>query len=229
MTEFVFPAMGEHEAILGCNGSGKTQYAFWKISEAPFHQYPWFILDYKGEEMSYAIDRARIIDLRDSIPSEPGLYVIHARPDEGPDVEKWFEKLWNHENAGLYIDEGYLAPDKAWLQNLLAQGRSKKISVTISSQRPFFVPRSVFTEASYLTVFRLNDDDDKARVRAFSPPDMTPKGVDTRLPDFHSWWYSVKHHRVTDPFPYLMLRPVPGANEIIEKINSRLKPRQRLI
>lgn len=221
--------MGEHEAVLGCTGSGKTQYALWKISEAPFHIYPWFAIDFKGDETLNSIDRARYIDLADSIPSEPGLYLLRPRPDEKDAVEKWLEKLWHHENAGLYVDEGYLMPDKAWLQNVLAQGRSKKISVTITSQRPFFVPRSVFTEASYLTVFRLNDDDDKARVRGFSPPEMTPKGVDTRLPDFHSWWYSVKHHKATDPFPYMMLRPVPGAAEIVEKINSRLKPRQRLI
>lgn len=225
MDKFHFPQPGEHSAILGCTGSGKTQYALWQLSQAPFHLFPWFVIDYKGDDLVNRITRARDLDLRERIPDEPGLYVIHARPDEKDDVEDWLRRLWEHENAGLYVDEGYLLPDKAWLQNLLAQGRSKKISVSITSQRPFFVPRSVFTEASYLTVFRLNDDGDKARVREFSPKHM----METRLPDYHSFWYSVKHHKADDPFPFLLLNPVPGADEIVASIDARLKPRHRLI
>lgn len=225
MAEFHFPKPGEHSAILGCSGSGKTLFALWQISEAPFQYFPWFMIDFKGDETISAISRARTLDLSERIPSEPGLYVLRPRPDEKDDVENWLKKLWEHENAGLYVDEGYLLPDKAWLQNVLAQGRSKKITVSVTSQRPFYVPRSVFTEASYLTVFRLNDDGDKARVAEFSPRDM----LKSRLPDWHSFWYSVKHHKSDDAFPWLTMRPVPGADIILERLEARLRPRQRLI
>lgn len=225
MADFIFPSQGEHTAILGCTGSGKTQFALWQLSQAPFNVFPYFIIDYKGDDLVNSISRARDLDFSERIPDEPGLYIIHARPDEKDQCEDWLRRLWEHENAGLYVDEGYLLPDKAWLQNLLAQGRSKRISVSITSQRPFFVPRSVFTEASYLSVFRLNDDGDKQRVSEFSPKGM----LKDRLPDFHSLWYSVKHHKADDLWPYLLLNPVPGADQIIADIDARLKPRQRLL
>ena len=121
--------------------------------------------------------------------------------------------------------EGYLMPDKIWLRNVLAHGRAKKITVITTSQRPVDVPRSVFTEATYVSVFRLNDKKDVQRVAEFTPPGMLEK----RLPDFHSFWYSPAHHRADDPYPYVILSPVPGADAIFELIDSRLRPKHSLI
>lgn len=195
------------------------------ISKRPFHIRPEFIIDYKREEIFAQCRRIREIGVNETLPSQPGLYIIRPRPDQTDDVENWFQKLWHHGNSGLYIDEGYLVPDKAWLQNLLAQGRSLGITLTITSQRPFYVPRSVFTEASYVSVFRLNDKKDKERIREFTPEGMLEK----RLPDFHSFWYSPKHHKADDASPWCILKPVPSADEIVERIDARLKPQHSFI
>jgi len=222
---FNYPEEGYHTAILGTTGSGKSTLGAHLISRSPFHLRPQFVIDYKHEEIFAKLQRIREIDVNDRLPNDPGLYVVRPRPDQQEEVERWLERLWNKGNAGLYIDEGYLVPDKAWLRNVLAQGRSLGITVITTSQRPVDVSRSVFTEATYVSVFRLNDRKDVQRVAEFTPPGM----MERRLPDFHSFWYSPKHHKADDPWPYVILSPVPGADAIVETIDSRLKPRHVMI
>ena len=231
--EYVYPREGYHTAILGTTGSGKSTLAAHTVSRAPFHLRPQFIIDIKHEEIFAQCQRIVEIDIKDKLPTQPGLYITRPRPDQLEDIEAWLMRLWENGNAGLYIDESYLMPDKAWLRNVLAQGRSLGITVIAASQRPVDVPRSVFTEASYISIFRLNDEKDLQRVREFTPRKMlsAKPGADYEwpLPDFHSFWYSNKHHKSGDPFPYAILAPVPTAETIVEFIDTRLRPRHSLI
>jgi hypothetical protein len=236
--EYVFPREGYHSAILGTTGSGKTTLAAHTLSRAPFHIKPAFVIDFKREEIFAKCQRIREIGLHEKLPSHPGVYVLRPRPDEAskgdgtPDVENWLEKLWHHGNAWLYIDEGYLMPNKRWLRNVLAQGRSLGITAICTSQRPVDVSRSVFTEATYITCFRLNHEDDLDTVAGFTPKGMlTParKTGNWGLPDFHSYWYSPASHKADDPQPYVVLAPVPGADAIVERIDDRLRPRHMIV
>ncbi len=229
--QYVYPREGYHSAILGTTGSGKSTYGAWLLSKAPFHLKPAFIIDFKHEEIFARCLRIRQIGLHESLPRTPGLFVLRPRPDEAirsdgtPDVEGWLQKLWSQGNAWLYIDEGYLMPDRAWLRNVLAQGRSLGITVVATSQRPVDVPLSIFTEATYFSVFHLNYKKDKQRVEEY-----TCEGLcDSLLPDWHSYWYSRAEHKANDPSPYLVQAPVPGADAIVETIDARLRPRHSLI
>jgi DNA helicase HerA-like ATPase len=215
---FNLPATDEHLAVLGCTGSGKTTLASWCLSKAPFDMMPYIAIDYKGDDLLGQIERLREIGLHEKIPSKPGLYVIRPLPSDKDRVEDWLWKVWSKGETGLYIDEAYLLPDKDAIQNILAQGRSLRIPVIAASQRPVNVPRSIFSEAAHIAVFRLNDRKDKQRVGEFTPPGMT----ENRLPDFHSWWYNVKRDTT------FRLKPVPIADEIIDTINERLKPKVRV-
>lgn len=225
MGEFHFPEQGYHTAILGTTGSGKSTLGAWLLSRFPLHLKPHFIIDFKHEDIFAACSRIREVGVHETLTASPGLYIIRPRPDQQDEVEAWLERLWHHGNAGLYIDEGYLVPDKAWLRNILAQGRSLGITVITTSQRPVDVSRSVFTEATYVSVFRLNDKKDLQRVGEFTPTGM----LQNRLPDYHSFWYSPKHHKADDLSPYVILSPVPGAEKIVEQIDARLKPQHSLI
>jgi DNA helicase HerA-like ATPase len=217
---FRLPRPDEHTAILGCTGSGKTTLASWVLSKAPFDQMPYIAIDFKGDDLLGSIDRLREIGLHEKIPQKPGLYVIRPLPSDKEAIEAWLWKIWEKGETGLYIDEAYLLPDKDAIQNILAQGRSMRIPVIAASQRPVNVPRSIFTEASHIAVFRLNDKKDKQRVGEFTPPGM----IEERLPDYHSFWYNVKDHKADDPTPYWKLKPVPMADQIVEVINDRLRP-----
>lgn len=223
MAEFSYPREGYHTAILGMTGSGKSTLGAFLIAKSPLHKRPQFVIDFKGEEIFARLNRIREIGVLENLPKAPGLYILRPRPDQQFEVEAWLEKLWTHGNAGVYIDEGYLMPDQSWLRNVLAQGRSLNITVVTASQRPAYVPRSVFTEASYVSVFYLNDKDDKKRVEEFTLPGL----LDTPLPEYHSFWYSRFAHREVPP--YAVLSPVPGTDAIVEMIDSRLRPKHVLI
>lgn len=221
---FRWPRTDEHTAILGCTGSGKTTLAACVLSNAPFDKMPYIAIDYKNDDLLAQIGRLKEIELSDPIPEKPGLYVVRPLPSEADDVEKWLWKIWEKGHTGLYIDEAYLLPNKEAIKNILAQGRSLRIPVIAASQRPVDVPRSIFTEASHIAVFRLNDRRDKKTVAEFTPDGM----LENRLPDYHSFWYSVKDHSAGDPRPYHVLSPVPIAEKIVETINDRLAPNYKV-
>ncbi len=143
--QFRWPNTDEHCAILGCTGSGKTTLASYVLSEAPFHVMPYVCVDMKGDELLGSINHLREIGLHESIPTQPGLYVVRPLPSDVDGIENWLYRLWKQEYTGLYVDEAYLLPDKVWVRNILAQGRSKRIPSIFASQRPVDIPRSIFT------------------------------------------------------------------------------------
>lgn len=220
VAKFRWPRPDEHLAILGCTGSGKTTLAGHVLSVSPFDRMPYIAVDMKGDDLLGSIDRLKEIGTHERIPTKPGLYVVRPLPSDAEGIEAWLEKVWHAGNTGLYVDEAYLMPDKVWLRNIMAQGRSLRIPVIAASQRPVDVPRSIFSEASHISVFRLNDKRDKKTVAEFTPPNM----LDERLPDFHSFWFNVKDQRADDEHPFFVLAPVPTADIIIDRINDRLAP-----
>ncbi|MDE2020893.1 MAG: ATP-binding protein, partial [Patescibacteria group bacterium] len=222
--KFRLPRTDEHVAILGCTGSGKTTLASWILSRAPFDKMPYVCIDYKNDDLLASIERLEEISLNSRIPDHPGLYVVRPQPSDVDDVEQWLWKVWSKGGTGLYVDEAYLLPDKKAITNILAQGRSLRIPCIFASQRPVIVPRSVFTEASHIAVFRLNDRRDKKTVAEFTPDGMMTDGDgrEKRLPDFHSFWYNVKDHAD------FILSPVPQADKIVETINDRLAPEYKV-
>lgn len=223
--EFRHPREGYHTVTVGTTGSGKSTLAAFLIAKSPFHLRPQFVIDFKGEDIFASLHRIVEIGVYDTLPTQPGLYILRPRPDQQDEVEAWLEKLWNQGNAGLYIDEGYLMPDKKWLRNVLAQGRSLGITVITASQRPIDVPLSIFTEATYFSAFHLSYKKDKQRVEEY-----TAEGLCERpLQEFHSVWYDRKQHKPGDPAPYVVLSPVPEAATIVDMIDSRLRPRHTLL
>ncbi len=222
MAEFRFPKLSEHAAIVGRNGSGKSMLGAFVLSRSAFDVQPFVIVDYKGEELFQSIDRIRQISLNE-IPTHPGLYLLESHPGAVDETENWLLRVWDRGEIGLLFDETYMVPDKVALQGILTQGRSKRIPTICLSQRPVAVSRFVFSEASHIAVFHLQDRRDRKTVGEFTPPGM----LDERLPDYHSYWYDVKADSKTSVTPYDKLAPVPRAEEIIDAINARLEPKKR--
>lgn len=219
---FVLPNVTQRLAVIGSNGTGKTQAAFWFLSEAPFTEQPYIIVDYKRDELINSVDRIKEIDIGE-LPKHPGIFIVHPRPKvDDAAVEKMLEGIWERENTGLYFDEGYMVPDKAAFPAILTQGRAKRIPSIILTQRPAWISRFVFSEANHYALFHLSDSDDRKTMRRFLPQNVD---LTRPLPKFHFWYYTVGEQTA------LPMAPVPDADAIRSRIDERLAPvtRRRLI
>lgn len=208
-----WPGPTNRLAIVGRTESGKTYAAVWHLSESDFDERPWVILDYKNDELIEGIN-AQLIDYS-TIPDEPGIYILKVLPDEEAQLSQWFKRVWQHEGIGLYVDEGYLIdPRDKWFNAILTQGRSKEIPVIILSQRPVWLSRFVFSEASFFQLFDLSHEDDIEVVRKYVRDDEGQ--LHQRLDQFNSYYYDVGRRRLD------ILGPVPDRDKLLITINQRL-------
>lgn len=213
---FRLPDVTQRMAIFGRTGSGKTQFGAWGLSKAPFNIIPYVIVDYKGDKLLNSIDRAKEIGFNE-VPKHPGIYILHAEPDDEEEIEKWMRLVWARENVGLFFDEMYMLPQKRALRSILTQGRSKHIPAFCLSQRPVWVSRFVISEADFIAAFHLHDPDDRKAIQRLMPSET----LKNRLDEFHCWWFDVSKDTL------LRLSPVPDAEEILDTFDERLAPKRR--
>lgn len=211
------PKPSQHIAIVGRNGSGKTQAALWHLSHKPFDKMPYILVDFKGDEHINGIDRARHIDL-DTIPKAPGIYIVHPTPQDvkSGKFEEFLWKIYERENIGLWFDEGYMVGESSAFETLLTQGRSKRIPIITLAQRPVWVSRFVFSESMFYQIFALTDKRDRKTIEQFAPVNM-----DARLPEYHSYYYDVGADKLSN------LAPVPDESVIQANIDAKLRGMRR--
>ncbi len=200
-----FPASDERTVIIGATGSGKTQFGVYLLATRDYHRRPWFILDFKGEKLFPLLEMTPF-SLGDPLPTEPGLYWIRIIPGEDEAVSNFFLQVYNQENCGIFIDEGYMLPyqDK-WFRALQTQGRSKNVEVITLTQRPARLDLTIFSEASFFCVFTVTLKDDKKRIYEFT------EGLEIkRLPKYHSLWYDVGANE------HVIFEPCPPADKLVE-------------
>jgi hypothetical protein len=211
------PNSSQRIAIVGRTGSGKTVAGLWHLSKTNFDTHPWVIIDYKTDEHINAIERAEKIDLS-SVPKRKGIYIVHPLPSQEEEVTEFLWKIWQQENTGIYVDEGYMLGKNKAFETCLVQGRSKHIPMIVLSQRPVWISRFVFSESDFFQIFHLNDERDRKTVEAFIPVDM-----DDRLPDYYSRYYDVGRDSL------VTFSPVPKPDATLEVINTRLESRKRTL
>ena len=208
--EFPFPTVSQHTTILGRNGSGKTQCAAWLLSHAPFDIMPFIIIDHKNDGLINSVG-ATVITIHENPPSEPGLYILHVLPNQEEEIDDFLWKVYAKGHTGLYFDEGFMVAKLDSVDAILMQGRSKEIPVYMLSQRPVWISRYAFSEASHVIVFHLHHKKDREKVKEFFD-----KYHDERLPAFHAQWYDVNKDRK------FILNPVPSGDSIRERFKKRL-------
>lgn len=185
---------------------------------------PWFIIDYKGDDMIKAIP-AVSVDPRRAPPIDPGLYKVEASPflAESDPVDTFLRKVWHNGHTGLFFDEAYMLPDRygkrgdgGTLRALFTTGRSREIPIISLSQRPVDVTRYNFTEASHHVIFRLNDKRDRDTVRQYVPQEQFDEafGGSGMLPKYNSLWYDVDRDIVFE------LMPCPCPKDILANLKS---------
>lgn len=215
------PGPRDRVTIIGPTGSGKTHAALWHLSNASFTSRPFVVIDPKREELVSQIDDANYIPIGE-IPKYPGIYVVNPIPSDAPLLDKYLLDIWDHENVGIWIDEGLMFGTGDGIDACLTQGRSKHIPVIMLMQRPVWVSRFAVSEATFIQYFGLEDERDQRTVKAFAK--NLP--VEHHLEQFHSFYYDVPRKR------NYHFKPMPDASKILNRINSRLdtlKPNRKII
>jgi len=205
MAEFILPGAEDKTVVIGATGTGKTVFGAWLLSKQRFDKRPWVAIDFKNEELwdDVGSPPMRLLKLG-SMPGKRGLYRMPVYPGQEEAFEDWLWKIWRKENVGLFIDEVTLVPQKAAFKGILRQGRSKHIPVIACTQRPVDVDREVFSEANYVSVFRLDDERDYKIIKGFT----RNAPIEAPLPPHYSYWYDKRK------FTCLTLQPVPAPASI---------------
>ena len=209
-SEFSLPKTSHHTTVIGRTGSGKTVVAMWILSESNFDEMPYIIIDFKGDELLNSIGAAPISVYADP-PTEPGLYILHLKPDQLDELDAFLWKVHQNGRTGLFLDEGFVVAKLKSLDAIYMQGRSKEIPVFTLTQRPSWISRYAFSEASHFAVGHLNDDRDQEKVTHFY------RHYDAERPEkFHFQWYNVNDDK------HFLLPPVPHPDNIKSTFTARL-------
>lgn len=214
--------------IVGTTGSGKSHAAMWHLSRRNYDEKPWVIYNWKRDEFINSVQGAQRLSVDAPAPQHPGIYIVEPIPKRDDDaVEAQMMDIWEQEDIGVYVDEGFLiAPSNDGFTNLLIQGRSKHIPMIVCTQRPVWMDKYVFTESEYKQVFRLQSEEDMKKMREYIPGIMDIARLHplTGRENRHwSYYYDGPEDQLT------RLRPVPDQNTIRAAFNAKLARRKEAL
>lgn len=212
--------------LAGRTGTGKTVAGIWHLSNFEFEKeaggQPWVIVDFKEDEHLNSLPNLQESDLS-YIPrkNDYGIFIVHCVPADtrgslkhASPFDEFLIKLWERENIGLFVDEGYVIGDSGGLELCLTQGRSKRIPMIVCTQRPVWISRFCFSEASFIQCFDLTDKRDWQTVEGFVPIDHDEESP---LAEHESFYYDVGKDEL------FRFAPVPPMKEIRKIFAAKLR------
>lgn len=213
---------------IGRTGTGKTVGGLWHLSNFDLSR-PWILLNLKNDEHIESIEKARFLPDYSYVPKkkDSGLFVLTVHPRdlkgtlrEMSPVDKYLERVWERQRMGVFIDEAFPLGNSDAVNSILTQGRSREIPVIACTQRPAWVSRYLFTEASFIQVYDLNDTRDIQTIESFTPIDWDSEPP---LAEYCSYYYDVARDHL------FRFNPVPDMDKIRNKFDMKLKRQHILV
>jgi hypothetical protein len=206
---FRIPGASDRTVIIGGTGTGKTVLGAFILSKQRFDKRPWVAIDFKNEILWDQVGDPPMRELGlSSLPGKRGFYRLRVRPGEEEQLENWLWRVWAKENIGLFCDEFSLVPQRAAMKACLRQGRSKTIPIIACTQRPVDCDREVFTEATYVSVFRLDDVRDYKIIKGFT----RDAPIEGQLRPHWSYWYDKSKATL------ITLKPCPEPSSVVQAL-----------
>ena len=180
---FPLPRQGEHVAIFGMTGSGKTYLASRLVNRAkyvvcldtkrtmdlPENQKLWRATGYQFFEDFDELKRAGSKGVQ-RLVYQPDQTEFAKRSDELERFDEFFHWIYNRKNTLAYIDEAFLVCDGNYIPRYyracLTQGRELGISCYAASQRPVSISQLILSETSHVFSFRLRMEQDREKLSA---------------------------------------------------------------
>lgn len=171
--------LGEHFAIVGITGSGKTHMAK-DLLEYLRRQYPHakrYVLDSTEDGMDGIVGRMDYYGnkIPDLVRNSAHTQIWTPDTDVPANYNSWFEKiLYAREPAIVFVDEiasltnGKSGDVPDGFIKLLKQGRKHDITVISLTQEIARVPLTMFRQMKHFILFRINNETyDLARARSY--------------------------------------------------------------
>lgn len=211
--------------VIGRTGTGKTVCGLWHLSNYDFNALPWVVFNLKGDEHIESIQRATFLDDLSWVPGKKdrGLFVVSPTPYdlEGNSKERsrfdtMVLKLWERGNVGIFVDEMHPIGTSKPMVLCLTQGRSLRIPMILCTQRPVWITKFAFSEASFIQVFDLNTEDDIDTVESFVPIEWDNEN---KLKPHESFYYEVAANKL------YRFKPCPNMDEVRAVFEEKLPRR----
>ena len=212
------PDTTQHIAFAGRTGSGKTVAALELLASRDFHRMPWVIVDHKRDP-NIAELPAQPLHLNALILPRAGLWVVRPSMSEQDrkTLNDFFERCFERENIGLYIDEGHLVGPSSGIRNILVAGRSKHVPLVWCSQRAHWIDSFIWSQAAFYRIFDLQTKNDIKRFEENVP-------VKWKKPaEYHSYYYDVSAGKT------FYLKPAAPLAETVLSLDRLLKTQYRAV
>lgn len=177
---------GEHLALIGSTGSGKTAVESYLLRAHPYT----VALKSKADNTKLP---GQLIRKASGIDNERFTRFV-LDPDYKEQRQQFailLERVWQQGSWTVALDELYAIDNQlklSWFVNrLLTQGRSNNLSVLMGMQRPKMVTRFALTQATHYLIFAYDGDDLRTIV------DETTPQLKTVIPSLQRYefvWYS---------------------------------------
>lgn len=166
--------VGEHISAIGDTGTGKT-YLVSKLVD--LRQYV-IVFRTKPDDIKFpGFRKAATVKAMDDMYETR----ILLEPKHGQQMRQGYElltRVWDQGGWTIVIDEEWYVEARLhlteWVETLLTQGRSKKISVIIGAQRPARISRFAISQCTHLFSFRIEGRDLQTIKEATTPRIVGP-------------------------------------------------------
>ena len=153
--------IGEHVAIIGTTGTGKT-YLTTKLAE--LRKYVLMLRTKPDDNKFRGFRKAKTHNAMQGVYAEK-LLIEPDYESQANVLASVFDLAWRQGRWTLIIDETFYVQRELGLEHsitkLLTQGRSKRLSIVTGMQRPAWVTRFALSEVSHVFTFGLERRDAK--------------------------------------------------------------------
>lgn len=153
--------IGEHIAVIGTTGTGKT-YLMSKL--ASMREYVLMLRTKPDDNKFPGFKKAKTHSAMAGVYASK-LLIEPSYESQAGTLAAVFEMAWRQGRWTMFIDETFYVQRELGLEHsitkLLTQGRSKRLSIVTGMQRPAWVTRFALSEVSHVFTFGLERRDAK--------------------------------------------------------------------